>query len=174
MPRRHDGRRRLDQGRMARMAGLDLIIEVADDDAMILAVFLVTALQPAVIHDFASEGERLGRYSTLFAVCAPYYTVDLAVGRSLADDFERRSAEAGWTADQRMSAYDRGRTLERAEIGIVMDAEGVTPQQARRHLRQMFPRLKSRCQDLAREAPGAISDVEAGDRRLDAAVRGVR
>lgn len=120
------------------------------------------------------EGERLGRLSTLFAVCEPYYTVDIEAGRRLADDFEGRSAEAGWTSRQRMDAYDRGRDLERAEVGIVMDATGVTPAEARRRLRQMFPRLKRRCQDLARDVPGAISDVAAGDQRLDAAARRFR
>ncbi|MFN4297736.1 MAG: hypothetical protein ACK4FB_12945 [Brevundimonas sp.] len=141
---------------------------------MLLPLLMMIALQPSPVDDLTSEGERLGRYSTLFAVCARYYTVDLTVGQSLADDFERRSADAGWTADQRMSAYDRGREIERAEIGIVMDAESVTPRQARRHLRQMLPRLQSRCQDLAREVPGAISDVDAGDQRLDTAVRDIR
>jgi hypothetical protein len=120
------------------------------------------------------EGERLGRFSTLFAVCEPYYAVDIEAGRRLADEFARRSTGSGWTAAQRNAAYERGRTLERAEIGIVMSSDDVTPQEARRHLRQMFPRLKRRCQDLAREVPGSISDVEAGDRRLDAAARRLR
>ncbi|MFT4955937.1 MAG: hypothetical protein ACI8U3_002336 [Brevundimonas sp.] len=141
---------------------------------MLLSLFMMIALQPGPVDDLAAEGERLGRYSTLFAVCAPYYTVDLAVGQSLAEDFERRSTDAGWTADQRMSAYDRGRELERAEIGIIMNAEGVTPRQARRHLRQMLPRLQSRCQALAREVPGSIADVDAGDQRVDAMARGIR
>lgn len=140
-----------------------------------VATFLVAlSLQLAPTDALAAEGERLGRLSTLFAVCEPYYEVDIEAGRRLADDFERRSAEAGWTAGQRNSAYERGRGLERAEIGIVMDSTGVTPIEARRHLRQMFPRLKRRCQDLAREVPGAVSDVEAGDRRLDAAARRLR
>lgn len=135
---------------------------------MITAVLVAVALQVGPTDGLAAEGERLGRLSTLFGVCEPYYTVDIAAGRRIADDFERRSAEAGWTGAQRTSAYDRGRDLERAEIGIVMDATGVTPEEARRHLREMFPRLKRRCQDLAREVPDAVSDVEAGDRRLDA------
>ncbi|GAA0870163.1 hypothetical protein GCM10009116_19990 [Brevundimonas basaltis] len=116
-----------------------------------------------------AEGEHLGRLSTLFALCEPYYTVDLAVGRRLAEDFERRSDEAGWSVERRAGAYDRGRDLERAEIGIVMNATGVTPQQARRRLRDMYPRLKARCQYLSQQIPGAVSGVEAGDRRLDAA-----
>ena len=141
---------------------------------MISAALVALSLQLASTDALATEGERLGRLSTLFAVCEPYYAVDIEVGRRLADDFERRSADAGWTAGQRNSAYGRGRDLERAEIGIVMDSTGVTPLEARRHLRQMFPRLKRRCQDLAREIPGSISDVEAGDRRLDAAARRFR
>lgn len=141
---------------------------------MLLSLVMMIALQPGPVDDLASEGERLGRYSTLFAVCAPYYTVDLAVGQSLAEDFERRSTDAGWTADQRMSAYDRGRELERAEIGIIMNAEGVAPRQARRHLRQMLPRLQNRCHALAREVPGSIADVDAGDQRVDAMARGIR
>jgi hypothetical protein len=140
-----------------------------------VATFLVAlSLQLAPADGLAGEGERLGRLSTLFAVCEPYYAVDIEAGRRLADDFARRSTEAGWTAGQRNAAYERGRDLERAEIGIVMDAPDVTPQEARRHLRQMFPRLKRRCQDLAREVPGSISEVEAGDRRLDAAARRLR
>ena len=123
---------------------------------------------------FATEGESLGRLSTLFALCEPYYAVDIAVGRRLAADFERRSQEAGWTDERRSDAYDRGRDLERAQIGVVMDPTGVTPQQARRHLRDMYPRLKARCQYLAQQVPGAVSDVEAGDRRLDAAARRFR
>src|SRR5690606_8359271 len=94
----------------------------------------------------------------------PYYTVNIGAGHGLADDFQRRSTAAGWTAEQRSRAYDHGRGLERAEIGIVMDLTGMTPQEARRRLRHMFPRLKRRCQDLARDVPGAVSDVEAGDR----------
>lgn len=120
------------------------------------------------------EGIRLGRFSTLFAVCAPYYAVDLTVGRRLADDFEQRSREAGWPGDRVTRVYGRGRDLERAEVGVVMDMSSVTPQQARQHLRDMFPRLKSQCQDLAQQVPGSIADVRAGDRRLDAAARDYR
>lgn len=128
----------------------------------------------AAVDPFTTEGERLGRLSTLFALCEPYYTVDIAVGRRLAEDFERRSEEAGWTDERRAAAYDRGRDLERTEVGLVMDATGVTPQQARRHMRDLyFPRLQARCQYLS-QIPGAVSDVEAGDRRLDAAVRRYR
>ena len=141
---------------------------------MISTVLVALSLQLASTDALTAEGERLGRLSTLFAVCEPYYAVDIEAGRRLADDFERRSTDAGWTARQRNGAYDRGRDLERAEIGIVMDSTDVTPSEARRHLRQMFPRLKRRCQDLAREIPGAISDDEAGDRRLDAAARRFR
>ncbi|WP_372707410.1 hypothetical protein [Brevundimonas sp.] len=138
---------------------------------MITAALVALSLQLVATDGLAGEGERLGRLSTLFAVCEPYYAVDIEAGRRLADAFERRSAAAGWTAVQRSSAYDRGRDLERAEVGIVMDATGVTRAQARSHLRQMYPRLKRRCQDLAREVPGAVADVEAGDLRLDAAAR---
>lgn len=141
---------------------------------MLFALLLATSLQIAPVDAMADEGERLGRLSTLFAVCEPYYAVDIDVGRRLAEDFERRSTDAGWTPAQRAIAYGRGRDLERAEIGIVMDATGVSPLEARRHLRRMFPRLKRRCQDLARDVPGAVSDVGAGDRRLDAAARSVR
>ena len=141
---------------------------------MVATFLLALSLQLAPANGLAGEGERLGRLSTLFAVCEPYYAVDIEAGRRLADDFARRSAEAGWTAGQRNAAYERGRDLERAEIGIVMDSPDVTPQEARRHLRQMFPRLKRRCQDLAREVPGSISNVEAGDQRLDAAARRLR
>ena len=88
---------------------------------MIAAVLIALSLQLAPVDDLAAEGERLGRYSTLFALCEPYYTVDMAVGHRLADDFERRSTQAGWTARQRRSAYDRGRDLERAGIGLRMD-----------------------------------------------------
>ncbi|MDP3803903.1 hypothetical protein [Brevundimonas sp.] len=139
--------------------------------AVLLALSLQAAPAEAPADPLVEEGERLGRLSTLFAVCEPYYTVNIGAGHSLADDFERRSTAAGWTADRRSRAYDRGRDLERAEIGIVMDLAGVTPQEARRRLRHMFPRLKRRCQDLAQDVPGAVSDVEAGDRRLDAAAR---
>ena len=140
-----------------------------------VATFLVAlSLQLAQPDGLAVEGERLGRFSTLFAVCEPYYAVDIEAGHRLADEFARRSTGSGWTAAQRNAAYERGRTLERAEIGIVMESDDVTPQEARRHLRQMFPRLKRRCQALAREVPGSISDVEAGDRRLDAAARRLR
>ena len=141
---------------------------------MVATFLVVLSLQLAPAEGLAGEGERLGRLSTLFAVCEPYYAVDIEAGRRLADDFARRSAEAGWTAGQRNAAYERGRDLERAEIGIVMDSPDVTPQEARRHLRQMFPRLKRRCQDLAREVPGSVSNVEAGDQRLDAAARRLR
>lgn len=141
---------------------------------MIAVVLATLTLQAMPVEDLAVEGERLGRLSTLFAVCEPYYTVDLQPGQRVATDFERRSTEAGWTASQRASAYDRGRVLERAEVGIVMDTSGMTPQEARLGVRQMFPRLKRRCQDLAREVPGSISDVAAGDRRLDAAARRFR
>ncbi len=123
---------------------------------------------------FATEGERLGRFSTLFALCEPYYAVDTAFGHRLAADFERRSQEAGWTAEQQRSAYARGRNLERAEVGVIMDQTGVTPQQARRQLRNMYPRLKARCQYLAQQVPGAVSDVEAGNLLLDAAARRYR
>lgn len=141
---------------------------------MVVTFLAALLLQLASADPLEAEGERLGRLSTLFAVCEPYYEVDIEAGGRLADDFERRSAEAGWTAGQRNAAYERGRGLERAEIGIVMDSTGVTPLEARRHLRQMFPRLKRRCQDLAQEVPGSVSDVEAGDRRLDAAARRFR
>ena len=141
---------------------------------MVATLLLALSLQLAQPDGLAVEGERLGRFSTLFAVCEPYYAVDIEAGRRLADEFARRSTGSGWTAAQRNAAYERGRTLERAEIGIVMESADVTPQEARRHLRQMFPRLKRRCQDLAREVPGSISDVEAGDRRLDAAARRLR
>ncbi|MBB5744512.1 hypothetical protein [Brevundimonas variabilis] len=130
---------------------------------------------PTVAEDALSpEGERLGRYSTLFALCEPYYAVDLAAGRRLADDFVRRSTEAGWTSQRRASAYARGRDLERAEVGVSMDRTGVTRQAARRHLRDLYPRLKTRCQDLAQQVPGSVSDVEAGNLRLDAAARRYR
>ncbi len=141
---------------------------------MVATLLVALSLQLAQPDGLAGEGERLGRFSTLFAVCEPYYEVDIEAGRRLADDFARRSTGSGWTAAQRNAAYERGRDLERAEIGIVMDSTDVTPQEARRHLRQMFPRLKRRCQDLAREVPGSISEVEAGDRRLDAAARLLR
>lgn len=147
---------------------------MTDGCRMFAVVLAGLSLQLASSDAFAAEGERLGRLSTLFAVCEPYYTVDIEAGRRLAEDFERRSGQAGWTADQRNSAYNRGRELERSEIGIVMDSANVTPLEARRHLHQMFPRLKRRCQDLAREIPGAVADVEAGDRRLDAAARRFR
>ena len=142
--------------------------------AALLALALQSAPADASVDPLAGEGERLGRFSTLFAVCEPYYTVNIGAGHGLADDFQRRSTAAGWSAEQRSRAYDHGRGLERAEIGIVMDLTGMTPQEARRRLRHMFPRLKRRCQDLARDVPGAISDVEAGDRRLDAAARRYR
>lgn len=130
---------------------------------------------PSVPDDaLAPDGERLGRMSTLFALCEPYYAVDLAAGRRLADAFERRAGEAGWTDEQVALAYGRGRDLERAEVGVVMDPTGVTPQQARRHLREMLPRLKTRCRVLAEQVPGAVGDVEAGDRRLDAEARRYR
>lgn len=135
---------------------------------------MVLSLQAASADGLAAEGERLGRYSTLFALCESYYAVDIEVGRRLADDFERRSAEAGWTSGQRTAAYDRGRELERAEVGIITDATSVPPREARRVLRNMYPRLKRRCHVLAEEAPGAVSDLPAGDRRLDAAARRVR
>lgn len=122
----------------------------------------------------SEEGVQLGRLSTLFAVCAPYYGVDLTIGHRLAEDFEQRTREADWADDRVTRVYSRGRDLERAEVGIVMDMSGVTPQQARRHLRTMFPRLKTRCQYLAQQVPGSISDVGAGDRRLDAAAREYR
>lgn len=141
---------------------------------MIAVTLALVALQAVPADDLSLEGERLGRLSTLFAVCEAYYTVDLRAGQRVATDFEQRSTEAGWTADQRANAYDRGRALERAEIGIVMDASAMTPQEARRGVRQMFPRLKTRCQDLAREVPGSISDVAEGNRRLDAAARRFR
>jgi len=141
---------------------------------MIAAFVLGALLQASAPDGLAEEGEHLGRLSTLFAVCEPYYTVDLSVGRRLADDFEQRADQAGWTAEQQAAAYGRGRDLERAGIGIVMDATGVTPRDARRHLRQMFPRLKDRCRYLAEVAPGSISDLEAGDARLDAAARRLR
>ncbi len=141
---------------------------------MTVALLLAVSLQLVPADELARDGEHLGRLSTLFAVCEPYYAVDIEAGRRLAEDFEHRSAEAGWTARQREEAYARGRTLERAEIGIVMDTAGVTPAEARRHLRQMFPRLKRRCQDLARDVPGAIRDIRAGDQRLDAVARRVR
>lgn len=129
---------------------------------------------PEAADALMTEGERLGRLATLFALCEPYYAIDMAVGRRLAEDFERRSREAGWTDAQRTGAYDRGRDLERAEVGVVMDATGVTPRQARRYLRDMLPRLKVRCGYLAQQAPGAVSDREAGDERLDAAARSFR
>ena len=141
---------------------------------MLSVVVIAFSLQAASVDPLAGEGERLGRLSTLFAVCEPYYTVNIDAGHRLAEDFRQRSADAGWTAGQRSAAFDRGRDLERAELGIVMESSGVTPQEARRHLRRMFPRLKRRCQDLARDVPGAVSDVEAGDRRLDAAARRLR
>lgn len=141
---------------------------------MSVAALLALTLQAASVEGLTAEGERLGRYSTLFALCEPYYVIDIEVGRRLADDFERRSAEAGWTSAQRRTAYDRGRELERAEVGILMDVTSVTPREARRLLREMYPRLKQRCHDLAREAPGAVSDLPAGDRRLDAAAQRVR
>ena len=128
----------------------------------------------AVVDPLSAEGEHLGRLSTLFALCEPYYTVDIAVGRRLAEDFERRAEEAGWTKDRLARAYGAGRDLERAEVGIVMDTTGVTPQQARRRLREMYPRLKARCQYLSQQVPGTVSDLEAGDRRLDAAARRYR
>ncbi|WGM30639.1 hypothetical protein [Brevundimonas sp. NIBR11] len=128
----------------------------------------------AEVDALTEEGIRLGRFSTLFALCAPYYGTDLAVGHRLADDFERRTQEAGWADGRLNRLYSQGRDLERAEVGVVMDASGVTPQQARRHLREMFPRLKTRCQYLAQQVPGSISDVREGDRRLDATARQYR
>lgn len=141
---------------------------------MIAAILLTLALQTTPSNDLAAEAERLGRYSTLFALCEPFYASNIEAGRRLADDFELRSADAGWTSDQRMEAYDRGRSLERADLGIVLDVTGVAPQEARRRLREMYPRLKRRCGDLATEVPGAISNVAAGDRRLDAEARRYR
>jgi len=141
---------------------------------MLSALILALSIQAAPTDALAAEGERLGRLSTLFALCEPYYAVDIRAGNRLAEDFEQRSGEAGWTPAQRGSAYDRGRQLERAEVGVVMDTTGVTPQEARNRLLEMYPRLKRRCQDLAREVPGAISDVQAGDRMIDAAARRTR
>jgi len=141
---------------------------------MKIAVLLAALLQFMSSNDLALEGERLGRFSTLFAVCEPYYTVDLATGRRLANDFEQRAADAGWTRSQWMAAYDRGRDLERAEIGLVMDSTSLPPAQARNRLREMFPRLKQRCRHLATEIPGAVLDVEEGNRRLNAAARRFR
>ena len=71
-------------------------------------------------------------------------------------------------------SYDRGRNLERAQVGVRMDPAGVAPREARRYLRDMLPRLKARCGYLAQQAPGAVSNVAAGDRRLDAAARSYR
>lgn len=141
---------------------------------MIALVLAVVSLQQAPTDNLAAEGERLGRYSTLFALCEPYYATDIAAGRRLADDFERRSNEASWTSAQRAAAYDRGRDMERADLGVRLDASGVTQQEARRYLTQMYSRLKPRCQDLAKELPGSISDVADGDRRIDAAIRRFR
>ena len=99
---------------------------------MLSVVVIAFSLQAASVDPLAGEGERLGRLSTLFAVCEPYYAVNIDAGHRLAEDFRQRSADAGWTAGQRSAAYDRGRDLERAELGIVMESSGVTPQEARR------------------------------------------
>ncbi len=141
---------------------------------MIALVLAVVSLHQAPAENLTAEGERLGRYSTLFALCDPYYATDIAAGRRLANDFQRRASDAGWTSVQWSDAYDRGRDLERAELGVVLDATGVTRQEARRYLRQLYPRLKLRCQDLAKELPGSISDVADGDRRIEAAIRRFR
>ena len=93
---------------------------------MLSVVVIAFSLQAASVDPLAGEGERLGRLSTLFAVCEPYYAVNIDAGHRLAEDFRQRSADAGWTAGQRSAAYDRGRDLERAEIGIVMASSGVT------------------------------------------------
>lgn len=133
--------------------------------------------QPAggeALAGLAAEGERLGRLSTLFALCAPYYAVDTEVGGRAADDFERRSAEAGWTRQQRQAAYDSGRARERAEVGLIMDTSGLAPGEARRLYAQMLSRLKTRCHQLAQELPGSVSDLDGGDRKLDTELRRVR
>lgn len=116
----------------------------------------------------AAEAERLGRLSTLFSLCAPYYAVDVDAGHRMAGDFERRSTEAGWTSQQRLDAYETGRERERAEVGLVMNPVGITPREARRLYAQMLSRLKPRCHDLAQEIPGSVSDLDGGDRKLDA------
>ncbi|MEG1451523.1 hypothetical protein [Brevundimonas sp.] len=144
------------------------------DDALPTCPAHVETMPEEAVDVFATEGEHLGRLSTLFALCEPYYAVDITFGHRLAADFERRSQEAGWTAERRSSAYARGRDLERADVGVIMDLTGVTPQQARRQLRNMYPRLKARCQYLAQQVPGAVSDVEAGNRLLDADARRYR
>lgn len=138
------------------------------------AFLAMVLLQAGVADSLSLEGQRLGRYTTLFALCEPYYATDIAAGHRIADDFERRSSEAGWTSAQRVEIYAAGRDLERGELGVVLDATGVSPQQARRYLRGLLSRLKPRCQALAIEVPGSIADVEAGDRRLDAALRSYR
>lgn len=141
---------------------------------MLSVLLAMASLQVAAVDDFTTEGERLGRLSTLFGLCEPYYASRIETGHALAADFERRSTAAGWTAQERADAYTRGQQLERAEIGVRLEASGVTPQQARRYLREMLPRLKSRCHALAREVPGSISDVPAGDQRLDAVITRMR
>jgi len=122
----------------------------------------------------AAEAEQLGRWSTLIALCESYYAVDIEAMNSVAGDFERRSAEAGWTRQQRQAAYDAGRVRERAEVGLILDTSGLAPREARRLYGQMLSRLKPRCHDLAQGIPGSVSDLEGGDRKLDAERRSFR
>lgn len=121
------------------------------------------------------EGVWLGRLSTAVAICREYdYTVDESAARAVVDDFEARASLSGWMSSDFQEVYGQGQELERSDMKIQFDLDGLSRSQIQRAYKDLLTATKARCGVHGERYPTVISNVQEGERSVDAHFRSVR
>jgi hypothetical protein len=130
---------------------------------------LALAIQAMSQGSLISEGENVGRMTAVLGGCdaVGHRTID-APGLAALESFDRRAVAAGWTRDVVIEAFQSGVELEKVDLAMDADLSSMTDDGLRRYAIETMGRIKRRCRDVAAEWPGAIVDIEAGERNADA------
>ncbi|QYC11479.1 hypothetical protein [Brevundimonas nasdae] len=134
---------------------------------MVIPLLLMTLLQTLPKADLVREGHDAGRLGEALAVCGRQgYPVDELVAEDLANRFAARAVEAGWSRETVSRIIEAGVARERSTIPFSEPLYDLPADELIDAATGLSDDVRAYCHSVNDVWPGAITDLEVGDRVL--------
>lgn len=132
-------------------------------------LLLASAPQSMPKADFVSEGEAVGRLGESLQICKRQgYPVDELVAEDAANRFAARAMASGWSHALVADVIDAGIEAERASMPFSEPLYDLPADELVDQAAGLAGQVRSYCHALSSHRPGAITDLDGGDREVNA------
>ena len=136
---------------------------------VLVVLALTGVLQALPKRDFVAEGTEIGRLAEAMQVCRRQgYPVNELAAEDIVNRFAARAVAAGWSRDAVGQVFDAGTQAEQGGMPFSEPLYDLPADELQGHADGLAERVRLYCHAFAGRLPGAITDLETGDKEVAA------